>query len=58
MKVGGRLKYLHRYVMEVMLGRELTTREHVHHVDNNGHNNHPSNLIVLDAAEHLVQAQA
>ena len=40
-------KHLHRIVAEEFLGRELTESEVVHHIDENKHNNHPSNLAVL-----------
>lgn len=42
----------HRYVMEVALGRVLTTDEHVHHKDGNKHNNDIGNLELLTASEH------
>jgi hypothetical protein len=42
------LKYFgrheHRVVAEKILGRALTRRDVVHHIDSDRHNNHPSNL--------------
>ena len=37
----------HRIVVENELGRMLTEEEVVHHLDNNGKNNNPDNLIVI-----------
>lgn len=42
----------HRAVAERILGRRLLPTEHVHHVDRNGRNNDPHNLIVLTDSEH------
>lgn len=47
-KINGR--HEHRVVAEAILGRPLTTREHVHHEDLNKRNNDPSNLIVFPSA--------
>lgn len=44
---------VHRVVMEEVLGRRLTRREHVHHRDGNRANNEPDNLEVLDISEHV-----
>ena len=50
-KEGGR--HQHRMVAEEKIGRPLTPGEVVHHRDENGHNNAPSNLDVLPSqAEH------
>lgn len=43
----------HRVVAERMLGRYLQKEEHVHHIDRNKKNNHPSNLQVLSSLEHV-----
>lgn len=40
-------KYVHRVVAAVALGRPLTKKEVVHHVDNNKTNNKPKNLWVF-----------
>lgn len=41
----------HRVQMENKLGRMLTDREVVHHIDKNGRNNHPSNLELIATQE-------
>ena len=46
----GRL--VHRVVMERVLGRKLDSAEHVHHIDGNGLNNDPSNLMLVSNSEH------
>lgn len=51
--VNGRRKAFHRYVMEVVLGRELRPEEIVHHEDHNPLNNDPANLVVLSRSEHM-----
>lgn len=51
---GGKLIYLHRYVMAQHLGRDLTEKEVVHHNDENPRNNDLSNLTLFASqAEHL-----
>lgn len=42
----------HRHVVEVAIGRQLSTQEHVHHLDGNRHNNSLCNLIVMDYGAH------
>jgi hypothetical protein len=42
----------HRLIMEDILGRYLLEDEIVHHIDENGLNNCPSNLQVMTASEH------
>lgn len=44
--------YEHIAVAEEFLGRPLEKDEHVHHLDLNKSNNHPSNLLVLLASQH------
>jgi hypothetical protein len=47
-------QYEHRVVMEEMLGRKLTNTEVVHHLDGNGENNSPANLMLFEnTREHL-----
>jgi len=48
----GRRKFLHRIIMELHIGRDLTAEEVVHHKDGNKENNHISNLELLTAEEH------
>ena len=47
--------YLHRLVMEILLGRMLRRDEHVHHLDGTKVNNRPSNLQLLSASAHNSQ---
>jgi len=42
----------HRYVMEQILGRPLTSGEEVHHINGDGLDNRPENLYVLDKKNH------
>lgn len=42
----------HRLVMEKEIGRELSSDEIVHHLDEDPSNNHPSNLVVTDREGH------
>lgn len=46
-------RHEHRVVAEGLLGRPLRSDEHVHHIDQNKHNNAPENLLVLPASDHL-----
>ena len=48
----GREVFVHRFIMEEILGRKLEPWEDVHHKDGNKKNNHPSNLEVLSKSEH------
>lgn len=43
----------HRYIMEQKIGRYLEKWEEVHHIDGNGLNNSPENLIIMKKSEHL-----
>jgi hypothetical protein len=43
---------LHRHIASVKLGRWLSSKEHVHHIDKDILNNTPDNLVVLSAEEH------
>ncbi len=45
-------KHEHRVVMEKILGRKLKNGEIVHHIDENKHNNHPSNLKLWNQKDH------
>jgi hypothetical protein len=46
-------RYIHRLVMEKMIGRPLRSDEIVHHIDGNKLNNDPSNLQIVTRAEHI-----
>lgn len=43
---------LHRVLMEMKLGRPITPKEIVHHIDGDKLNNHPDNLTVMSRGEH------
>lgn len=42
-----------RLLLEQSIGRELSSREEVHHIDHDPTNNHPSNLLVVSKSDHL-----
>jgi DNA polymerase I-like protein with 3'-5' exonuclease and polymerase domains len=42
----------HRWIVEQILGKRISTKTDVHHVDENSLNNHPSNLRPLTVSEH------
>ena len=46
----------HRWVMEQILGKKLSTRVEVNHIDGNKLNNHPSNLEYLSGSEHRAKS--
>lgn len=48
----GTLVQEHRLILEEHLGRTLETWEEVHHIDEDGKNNDPSNLEALTKSEH------
>lgn len=48
----GRIIPEHRYVMEKSLGRVLLKSEHVHHLDEDKHNNDLANLELLTKSDH------
>jgi radical SAM superfamily enzyme YgiQ (UPF0313 family) len=48
-------QYRSRMVMEYLLGRRLRRSEHVHHVDHDVSNDHPSNLLYCRSAKEHTQ---
>ena len=52
LKRDGKSPLHHRMIAEELLGRPLLHTEQVHHIDRNGVNNCPSNLLVLSDADH------
>ncbi len=48
----GKWPYEHRIVMERIIGRQLTTGEHVHHRNGDTLDNRPANLELLTASAH------
>lgn len=46
-------RHEHRVIGEKIAGRKLSSKEHVHHKDEDKHNNDPLNLEVMTAKEHL-----
>lgn len=48
-------RHQHRIVAEKMLGRKLRHGEIVHHIDGNGHNNDPRNLVVITQRQHMLE---
>ena len=49
---GNNLLYMHRYVIEHMMGIKLNRKEHVHHLDGDKTNNCFINLQLLTDKEH------
>ncbi len=45
-------QHQHRRVAEKIIGRKLKKSEIVHHIDENKHNNNPSNLKIWNQSEH------
>jgi HNH endonuclease len=43
----------HRLVMAEKLGRELSTDEHVHHINGDKQDNRPDNLAIMTQSEHM-----
>lgn len=43
----------HRQISEIILGRQLTDDEVVHHIDENPQNNDPKNLLIMYREDHI-----
>lgn len=50
--VNGQKRYMHRRIVEDLIGRPLLREEQVHHMDLDRKNNAPENLLVLGRSEH------
>jgi len=50
--IGGVQVLEHRYLMEQHIGRKLTRKEHVHHINHNRSDNRLDNLEVIDISSH------
>jgi hypothetical protein len=46
-RINGKKNSVHRHIMEAHLGRELTTDEHVYHLNGNPDDNSIENLVVI-----------
>lgn len=51
-RVDGKKKLLHRYLMEKKLGRQLLNNEYVHHINGNKLDNRIENLMVMSPKDH------
>lgn len=49
----GRRILEHRWVMEQHIGRRLTSKEHIHHIDGDRSNNNIGNLEILTRSQHF-----
>lgn len=46
-------KRLHRTIIENYIGRKLTSKEIVHHVNGDRHDNRIENLVIMSRSEHM-----
>lgn len=51
-KVNGRKRDLHRYIVEQYLGKQLPYNKVVHHIDGDKMHNHPDNFEIMTRANH------
>jgi HNH endonuclease len=52
-KINGRYYFVHRLIMEQILGRKLKDSEVVHHMNHIKSDNRPENLMLLGNSDHL-----
>lgn len=53
-KINGKVMLLHRWIMEQHLGRSLTEKEVVHHINGDPHDNRVENLMLMSSqSEHI-----
>lgn len=53
LQIAGRRIYEHRLIMEQHIGRQLTKKEHVHHLNGDKTDNRLENLSLMSQREHL-----
>ncbi len=46
LSLNGKTQYAYRYIIERLIGRKLTSNEHVHHKDNNKQNDELINFLI------------
>ena len=51
-RINGKSQLLHRHIMEKHIGRQLSKKEHVHHINGNGKDNRIENLAIININEH------
>lgn len=49
----GGYHFVHRKVIEDVIGRKLTREEHIHHINENKLDNRIENLVILTRSEHM-----
>lgn len=52
LRVNGKKKLVHRYLMEQKIGRPLASNEYVHHINGNKFDNRIENLMIMNPKEH------